>query len=248
MGRALGWNTVRSDRWEVAESGGRLIFEGAGEGHGVGMCQRGADQMGAKATGIARFSRSIFPAPRSGIRRARTRVAAHVRRERRAHDDAARSRSRGAGERGAAGEGDPAAVRLARAGQDRDPRLPGRGDLPQRHRRAGMGGRAHHRQRASSCSPPRRAMRRSATNCCTCSWKRRPARDTAGVVPRRARRVPRASRERPASEVAEDDLRQTPDESRARQAYGASTQKVAELVQRYGVPTVLAFLKTGLPK
>ena len=46
MGREVGWNTVRSDRYEVRASNGRLVFEGSGSGHGVGLCQRGADQMG----------------------------------------------------------------------------------------------------------------------------------------------------------------------------------------------------------
>jgi stage II sporulation protein D len=46
IGRELGWNTVRGDQYEVHSSNGRLIFEGTGEGHGVGLCQRGAEQMG----------------------------------------------------------------------------------------------------------------------------------------------------------------------------------------------------------
>jgi stage II sporulation protein D len=46
MGRGLGWNTVRSDRYAIAAPGGQLTFQGSGAGHGVGLCQRGADQMG----------------------------------------------------------------------------------------------------------------------------------------------------------------------------------------------------------
>ncbi|MBZ5620831.1 MAG: SpoIID/LytB domain-containing protein [Acidobacteriia bacterium] len=46
MGRELGWNTVESDRYEIRSSNGRAVFEGSGSGHGVGLCQRGADQMG----------------------------------------------------------------------------------------------------------------------------------------------------------------------------------------------------------
>lgn len=44
IGRDLGWNTVQSDRYEIREG---TVFEGQGSGHGVGLCQRGADQMGA---------------------------------------------------------------------------------------------------------------------------------------------------------------------------------------------------------
>jgi stage II sporulation protein D len=51
VGRALGFNTVRSDRWEVIAVGGRLNFGGFGEGHGVGLCQKGADQMGIEGHG-----------------------------------------------------------------------------------------------------------------------------------------------------------------------------------------------------
>jgi len=50
-----------------------------------------------------------------------------------------------------------------------------------------------------------------------------------------------------ASAVPESDLRQTDDASRARRAYIAAAQKVAALIQRYGVPTVLSWLNTGLP-
>jgi stage II sporulation protein D len=48
MGRELGWNTVRSDLYEIQSAGGRILFQGRGSGHGIGLCQRGADQMGAE--------------------------------------------------------------------------------------------------------------------------------------------------------------------------------------------------------
>lgn len=46
IGRGLGWNTLRSDRYEIAAGGDRILFHGTGEGHGVGLCQQGADEMG----------------------------------------------------------------------------------------------------------------------------------------------------------------------------------------------------------
>ena len=46
VGRELGWNTLRSDRYQVHASNGRVTFEGQGSGHGVGLCQRGAESMG----------------------------------------------------------------------------------------------------------------------------------------------------------------------------------------------------------
>ncbi len=46
IGREIGWNAIRSDRYSVRSSSGRVIFEGSGSGHGVGLCQLGAEQMG----------------------------------------------------------------------------------------------------------------------------------------------------------------------------------------------------------
>jgi stage II sporulation protein D len=48
IGRDLGWNTVSSDWFDVHAESGRLVFQGRGSGHGVGLCQRGADRMGAE--------------------------------------------------------------------------------------------------------------------------------------------------------------------------------------------------------
>lgn len=47
IGRALGFATLRSDWWEANPAAGRIEFAGRGEGHGFGLCQRGADAMGA---------------------------------------------------------------------------------------------------------------------------------------------------------------------------------------------------------
>jgi stage II sporulation protein D len=46
--RALGWNRIRSDQYEVALRGGMLIFDGRGYGHGVGLCQMGATEMASE--------------------------------------------------------------------------------------------------------------------------------------------------------------------------------------------------------
>jgi stage II sporulation protein D len=48
IGRALGFATVRSEWWEANSMEGRIEFIGRGEGHGVGLCQRGAQAMGAE--------------------------------------------------------------------------------------------------------------------------------------------------------------------------------------------------------
>jgi stage II sporulation protein D len=49
------------------------------------------------------------------------------------------------------------------------------------------------------------------------------------------------------AEGEERDLRQREDAARARRAYAAAAQKVADAVRRYGAPAVLGWLKSGLP-
>jgi len=46
VGRSLGWNRIRSMFFNVRRDGEQFIFEGYGAGHGVGLCQNGADEMG----------------------------------------------------------------------------------------------------------------------------------------------------------------------------------------------------------
>ncbi len=45
VSRSLGWNKIRSDLFEVRTEGARALFFGRGAGHGVGMCQTGAEEM-----------------------------------------------------------------------------------------------------------------------------------------------------------------------------------------------------------
>lgn len=45
VGRALGWNRIRSDAYELAVRNGSLVLDGHGHGHGVGLCQAGAAEM-----------------------------------------------------------------------------------------------------------------------------------------------------------------------------------------------------------
>lgn len=53
--RRLGWNTVPSNTFEVKREDNEVILEGKGQGHGIGLCQRGAKGMaegGANYRGI----------------------------------------------------------------------------------------------------------------------------------------------------------------------------------------------------
>jgi stage II sporulation protein D len=46
VGRSLGWNKIRSDLYEVRSADDHVLFSGRGSGHGVGLCQGGAQEMG----------------------------------------------------------------------------------------------------------------------------------------------------------------------------------------------------------
>jgi stage II sporulation protein D len=61
IGRALGFNTIRSDRWEPMLRGDRIEFRGFGEGHGVGLCQKGAEQMGLEGRSYREILAFYFP-------------------------------------------------------------------------------------------------------------------------------------------------------------------------------------------
>jgi stage II sporulation protein D len=48
VGRAMGWQVLKSDWYEVQSQGDRFVFSGKGVGHGVGLCQTGAAEMAAE--------------------------------------------------------------------------------------------------------------------------------------------------------------------------------------------------------
>lgn len=67
MGREIGWNTLRGDRYEVHSSNGRLLFEGSGAGHGVGLCQLGAEQMGLRGRSYREILAYYYPGTVAGL-------------------------------------------------------------------------------------------------------------------------------------------------------------------------------------
>jgi len=46
VGRHLGWEKLKSNWYDLSVSGDRIVFHGRGSGHGVGLCQIGAEVMG----------------------------------------------------------------------------------------------------------------------------------------------------------------------------------------------------------
>jgi stage II sporulation protein D len=70
IGRALGWNQVRSDAYEVGVRSGALVFDGRGHGHGVGLCQEGATEMASEGKSAREILWFYFPGTAVRIRAA----------------------------------------------------------------------------------------------------------------------------------------------------------------------------------
>src|SRR5205807_6798183 len=61
VGRVLGWNVLKSSRFEIARNGSNFIFHGSGFGHGLGLCQEGAHVMAARGAGYQKSLEKYFP-------------------------------------------------------------------------------------------------------------------------------------------------------------------------------------------
>lgn len=61
VGRALGWNVLKSSRFEIGRSGSNFVFRGSGFGHGLGLCQEGAHVMAARGSSYQKILEKYFP-------------------------------------------------------------------------------------------------------------------------------------------------------------------------------------------
>jgi stage II sporulation protein D len=61
IGRALDWDRVRSDAYEIGVRNGVLVFDGRGHGHGVGLCQAGATEMAVEGKNWREILAFYFP-------------------------------------------------------------------------------------------------------------------------------------------------------------------------------------------
>jgi stage II sporulation protein D len=61
VGRTLGWDVLHSSLYDVRKQGDVFLFEGRGRGHGVGLCQTGADARGRAGTSAAGILTAYFP-------------------------------------------------------------------------------------------------------------------------------------------------------------------------------------------
>lgn len=66
VGRTLGWNTLKSDWYEVATQGDHFIFTGHGVGHGVGLCQTGAAEMAREGKSYREILAFYYPGAAMG--------------------------------------------------------------------------------------------------------------------------------------------------------------------------------------
>jgi stage II sporulation protein D len=67
VGRALGWNTIRSNFYDVSDHGDTVVFRGYGAGHGVGLCQVGAEQRGTQKQTYRQILAFYFPGTAVGV-------------------------------------------------------------------------------------------------------------------------------------------------------------------------------------
>lgn len=61
VGRALGWNRIRSNWFEISAQGDSFLFHGRGSGHGVGLCQVGAAEMAREGHSYREILEQYFP-------------------------------------------------------------------------------------------------------------------------------------------------------------------------------------------
>lgn len=67
VGRALGWGYLKSRLYEVHIERGKAVFEGRGSGHGVGLCQDGAEARGLAGQSAEQILAFYFPDTHAGV-------------------------------------------------------------------------------------------------------------------------------------------------------------------------------------
>lgn len=67
IGRNIGWDRLKSNWYEVRVSGDDIVFTGRGSGHGVGLCQVGAELMGEEGRSYREILSFYYPGTRLGL-------------------------------------------------------------------------------------------------------------------------------------------------------------------------------------
>lgn len=66
VGRYLGWDVLKSSRFEVVRAGENFVFRGSGFGHGLGLCQTGAHGMALRGASYRQILNHYLPGTRVG--------------------------------------------------------------------------------------------------------------------------------------------------------------------------------------
>jgi len=67
IGRNIGWDRLKSNWYEVRVEGDHVAFHGRGSGHGVGMCQTGAEVMGEEGRSYREILSFYYPGTKLGV-------------------------------------------------------------------------------------------------------------------------------------------------------------------------------------
>ena len=67
VGRHIGWDRLKSNLYEVSDRGDHIFFHGRGLGHGVGLCQIGAEVMGEEGRTYRQILSFYYPGTRLGV-------------------------------------------------------------------------------------------------------------------------------------------------------------------------------------
>ena len=253
IGRALGFNTVRSDQWSVVRAGTQLEFVGKGEGHGVGLCQLGADQMGIEGQGYRDILAFYYPGAALGLtaqgldwRRIGGETVSLMTTQPGRDGAVLASAERQVKEiRGRHGWTPPGGIEI-RVYPDVETFRNATGEPGWVAARTS--GRRIHLQPAAVLDE-RGALDSTIHHELLHVFIEAQA---VPAIPVWFREGLVGYLEHPViatagDRVAESDLRQKEDAARARRAYLAAAQKVSGLVQRYGAPAVIGWLRSELP-
>jgi stage II sporulation protein D len=67
IGRNIGWNRLKSNLYDVSDGGTSVMFHGRGSGHGVGLCQIGAEVMGEEGRSYREILAFYYPGTKLGV-------------------------------------------------------------------------------------------------------------------------------------------------------------------------------------
>ena len=68
LGRVLGWDVIPGYNYQVKREDGHILVRGRGEGHGIGLCQRGASAMAASGANHRVILNCYYPNTVIGFR------------------------------------------------------------------------------------------------------------------------------------------------------------------------------------